>query len=76
MTREGTQRYGEARWDVSARAANGLRSQSKIAPQESRQASGQCSARTASEDAILQSEVTLKRVAVGHGLAACHPTCL
>ena len=63
----------------SARAADGLRSQSKIAPQESpvRAWGDQCFARPPDEDAIWQSEVSLNGGRWGHGHEMpWNPTCL
>jgi hypothetical protein len=52
--------------EQALRAARGLRSRSKITPQESaKHVRGQCFARPASEDVIWQSEVRLKVVAGG-----------
>ena len=55
--------------EASARAADGLRSQSKIAAQESPQAWGAYCVRPPDEHAIWQSEMSLKRGRWGHGEA-------
>jgi len=75
--REGTrQEETKSRREVSARAANGRRSQSKIAAQESpKGAAGLCSTRPAFEHAIWQREVRLKGASRGQATrSALSPT--
>ncbi len=61
-------------WEVSARAARGLRSQSKIAAQESPKGVGdQCFARPPDEHAIWRSEMSLKGASGGRGHAVPCP---